>query len=105
MQDEQFIRQWNAGHDRLSLDLDRGIGKLGRRVAQTRRGHSVIRDIYGIPSHLDGRKHARLGLSPAAQASLRGLAASVITFALWITVMALATPAQSIAAPLGVTLA
>jgi len=31
-------------------------------------------------------------LSPTAQASLRGFAASVITFGLWIGVMALATP-------------
>ena len=27
MQDEQFSRQWNAGHDRFSADLDRGLGE------------------------------------------------------------------------------
>ena len=97
MQDEQFMRQWNVGHDRLSLDLDRGIGKLGRRVTQASRGRSAIRDVYGIPTNVDGRKATRLGLSPTAKASLRGFAASVLTFVLWATVMALATPTPGLA--------
>ena len=39
----------------------------------------------------------RPSLSPAASASLRGLAASVITAALWVVVLALATPAPGLA--------
>jgi hypothetical protein len=41
---------------------------------------------------------ARPALPPAAQASLRGLAASVITLALWVIVMLVATPAPGLAA-------
>lgn len=35
-----------------------------------------------------------------ARASLRGLAASVLTFVLWVTVMVLATPTPGLASPL-----
>jgi hypothetical protein len=105
MQDEQFMRQWNVGHDRLSLDLDRGIGKLGRRFARPARGRSAIGNVYGIPTDNEARKGARIDLSPAAKASLRGFAASVFTFLLWVTVMVLATPTPGQASPLLTTAA
>ena len=34
MQDQQFIQQWSAGHDRFSTDLDRGLGHLLRHFAR-----------------------------------------------------------------------
>jgi hypothetical protein len=44
------------------------------------------------------RSLARLS-RPPAKASLRGLAASVLTATLWVLVLALATPAPGLAAP------
>jgi len=40
------------------------------------------------------------GMTHMARASLRGLAATVATFVLWMTVMVLATPAEGLASPL-----
>src|SRR6478736_5617661 len=89
MQDEYFLKSWTEGHSRFSADLDRRLnhlaGRLGRRKA--------IGNPYGIPSE------TRPSLSPAARASLRGLGASVLTVALWVVVLALATPAPGLAAP------
>lgn len=99
MQDEQFIREWNAGHDRFSFTLDRAAGKPGRRTHRTGQGRSAIRNIYGLPAAVERVTSADPALSPAAQASLRGLAASIITFALWVTVMVLATPNPGAATP------
>ena len=93
MQDEQFMRSWNDGHDRLSADIDRGFGLLADRLSHRRRGRKAIRNPYGIPSETGS------SLSPAARASLRGLGASLLTVALWVVVLALATPAPGLAAP------
>ena len=94
MQDEHFIQGWTNGHSRFSKDLDRGLGEIARRLTPRRRRPDGMRNPYGIPTELDSR-HA---LSPAAKASLRGFAASVLTAALWVVVMALATPAPGLAA-------
>jgi len=94
MQDEQFMQSWNAGHSRFTADLDRGVDRLVDRFSRRRSGAQRMRNLYGIPTGLE--RHATL--SPAAKASLRGLAASVITAALWVLVMALATPAPGLAA-------
>jgi hypothetical protein len=37
MQDEHFMRQWNAGHARFSEDADRGLVTLAAK-AKRRRG-------------------------------------------------------------------
>jgi hypothetical protein len=98
MQDQHFMQQWNAGHGRVSTGLDRGLGRLGERLAHRGKRRKNIGDPYGIPTGVE----AGDALSPAARASLRGLAASVITVALWMVVMALATPAPGLAAaPVG----
>ena len=94
MQDEQFMQSWNAGHSRFSADVDRGLARLVDRVSRRRNDAKNMRNPYGIPTGID--RHVTL--SPAAKASLRGLAASVITAALWVVVMALATPAPGLAA-------
>ena len=93
MQDEQFMLVWNKGHSRFSADLDRGLGHLLERFASREKRAKDIRNSYGIPGNV-----GRPVLTPAAKASLRGLAASVITAALWVAVMALATPAPGLAA-------
>ncbi|GFE72422.1 hypothetical protein [Novosphingobium sp. TCA1] len=33
MQDQHFMQQWNAGHDRFSEELDRGLAKRARKIA------------------------------------------------------------------------
>lgn len=86
MQDELFMRQWNDVHQDFTADLHQTLKGLGR---YQRKRQGVIGSAYGKPA-----------LSPAARASLRGLAASVITFGLWVTVMMLATPAPGLASPL-----
>ena len=94
MQDEHFMQGWNTGHRRFSMDLDRRLGDLAARLVGRRKGAKDIRNPYGLPHHVGNP----LSLSPAARASLRGLAASVLTAALWLVVMALATPAPGLAA-------
>ena len=94
MQDEQFMRSWNFGHRRFSADLDRSLGHLVDRLALRSKRRKDIDNPYGLPAEVEGQP----ALSPAAAASLRGLAATVITAALWIVVMALATPSPGLAA-------
>jgi hypothetical protein len=98
MQDEQFMRQWNAGRDRFSVDLDRGLGHLNRQLRQRRQTRKPIGNSYGFLDRYAGPAPAKATLSSEAQASLRGLAATVLTFALWVTVMAVATPMPLLAA-------
>jgi|SRR5436190_3142709 hypothetical protein len=94
MQDEQFMQGWNVAHSRFSADVDRGLGRLVDRFSRRQNAAKRMRNPYGIPTEVD--RHVTL--SPAAKASLRGLAASVITAALWVVVIALATPAPGLAA-------
>jgi len=94
MQDEHFMQQWTAGHSRFSRDLDRRLSHLGDRLSRRESRRKIIGDAYGIPTKVESGQ----SLSPGAQASLRGLAASVITVALWVIVMTLATPAPGLAA-------
>ena len=98
MQDEQFMRQWNNDRDRFSADLDRGLGHIVRFFREHRGDRKTIGGSYGFLAKYEQPKPAGPVLSPAAQVSLRGLAASVITFALWATVMLVATPAPGLAA-------
>lgn len=88
MTDELFMRQWNSGHTLFSANFDRGIAKLRRR-GQRRK---AIGNSYAFLAKYDEQPAPESSLSPAAQASLRGLAASVVTFGLWIAVIAIATP-------------
>ena len=97
MQDEQFMRQWNTRHDRFSADLDRGLGHIARYFTLRRERPKPIGHSYALLDKYGERRPAGPLLSPAAQASLRGLAASVITLVLWVTVIAVATPAPGLA--------
>ncbi len=97
MQDEQFMRQWNSDHDRFSADLDRGLGHITRYFAQRRASHKPIGGSYGFLGKYEQPAAPAPALSPAAQASLRGLAASVLTVVLWVSVMLVATPAPGLA--------
>ena len=92
MQDEHFMQSWNRGHRQFSADLDRGLTQLVDRLSRRKSRSGAIRDPYGIPAE------TAAPLSPAAKASLRGFAASVVTVALWVVVLALATPAPGLAA-------
>lgn len=95
MQDQHFIRQWTDGHDDFTADLHQALNQIGRyqRTRQVDIGTS-----YGFLDKYAERRAPKPALSPAAQASLRGLAASVITFLLWITVMIVMTPVPGLAA-------
>jgi hypothetical protein len=53
---------------------------------------TAIGNAYGFLDKYGEKSTPKPLLSPTARASLRGFAASVITFGLWIGVMALATP-------------
>jgi hypothetical protein len=94
MQDEHFMRSWNFSHRRLSTDIDRALGNLADHLPRRARRTKPIGNPYGLPNEVERRP----ALSPAAAASLRGFAATVITAALWVVVMALATPAPGLAA-------
>jgi hypothetical protein len=97
MQDELFMRQWNQGHEDFTADLHSTLKQLGR-YRRTRDADPVIGSPYD--RILDRRpvEVTQPSLSPAASASLRGLAASVITLVLWVAVMLVATPAPGLAA-------
>ena len=99
MQDQHFIRDWNDVHGDFTADLHSTLNQIGRYQRTRDRGVTVIGSPYD--RILDRRRvePSRSELSPAAQASLRGLAASVITLVLWVTVMLIATPAPGLAAP------
>jgi len=86
------MQGWNQGHSRFSADLDAGLRHLLARFPGRRARRNAIEDPYGIPAETDS------SLSSGAQASLRGLAASVLTVMLWFVVIALATPAPGLAA-------
>ena len=105
MQDEHFIRQWNQVHDEFTGDLHDTLEQIANR--RQARGGSA--EIIGSPYDriLDRRpaEAAARELSPVGQASLRGLAASVITLALWVVVMLVATPAPGLASTLDAPLA
>lgn len=97
MQDQEFMRYWNSDHYRFSADLDRGLGHIRRYFTQRREARKPIGSSYGFLARYDEPSQAGRALSSTAQASLRGLAASVITVALWTTVMLVATPAPGLA--------
>lgn len=97
MQDEQFMRQWNNDHGRFSADLDRGLGYISRFFTQRRENRKLIGGPYGLLAKYEQPAPTGPVLSPAAQASLRGLAASVLTVVLWVSVMLVATPAPGLA--------
>jgi hypothetical protein len=92
MQDEQFMRSWNDSHDRFSAEVDRGLSLVIDRLSRSRRRRKAIRNPYGIPVETES------SLPPRAKASLRGLAATLFTIALWATVLMVATPAPGLAA-------
>lgn len=92
MQDEHFMQDWNHGHRRLSADLDRGLGLLTASFSRSDKARKGIRDPYGIPAgSVDP-------IPPRAKASLRGLAATMVTVALWAVVLMVATPTPGLAA-------
>ena len=92
MQDEQFMRQWNGVHEEISLKRDRQSSHATRQLRQRQGSCQAIGNAYGFLDKYGDKAEPKPLISPAAQASLRGLAASVITFGLWIAVMALAMP-------------
>jgi hypothetical protein len=99
MQDELFMRQWNQGHTDFTADLHSTLKQLGRYNRKSDAGAAIGSPYDRI---LDRRpvEPTRPALSPAAQASLRGFAASVITLVLWFGVMLVATPSPGFAATL-----
>jgi hypothetical protein len=98
MQDQHFIRDWNDVHGDFTTDLHRTLNQLGRHRRTRDREVTAIGSPYD--RILDRRRvePSRSDLTPAARASLRGLAASAITIVLWSTVMLIATPAPGLAA-------
>ena len=74
MQDQHFIRDWTEVHEDFTADLQQTLNQLGRRRWARETESSIIGSPYD--RILDRRRvePPRRGLSPAAQASLRGLA-------------------------------
>jgi hypothetical protein len=97
MQDQHFIREWTERHAQFSADIDSGLGQLSQAIGHRRESRKDIGGSYGFLDKYAPSEPAAPVLSPAASASLRGLAASVITFALWVSVMLVATPAPGLA--------
>ena len=103
MQDQHFIRDWTGVHKDFTADLHQTINQLGRYQRTRDRNAATIGSPYDRILDRGRVEPSRSGLSPGAQASLRGLAASVITVVLWATVMLIATPSPGFAAPVEAT--
>lgn len=101
MQDQHFIRDWNDVHGDFTADLHRTLNQIGRY--QRKRDGDMMTIGSPYDRILDKRRvePSHPELSPAANASLRGLAASAITVVLWSAVMLIATPAPGLAAEPG----
>lgn len=101
MQDQHFIRDWNEVHGDFTADLQSTLKGFGRYQRTRDARPTAIGSPYD--SILDRRRvePSAGALSPAANASLRGLAASVITVVFWAAVMLAATPAPGLAAERG----
>ncbi len=99
MQDQHFIRDWTEAHRDFTADLHQTMNQLGRYQRTRDRKAATIGSPYD--RILDRRRvePSHAGMSPAAQASLRGLAASAITVVLWAVVVLIAMPAPGFAAP------
>lgn len=96
MQDEHFIRDWAGLHHRASVATShRGVAAPSQ-TSVSRKNRLPIGNAYAVRPDSD----LKSGMSPVARASLRGFAASVLTFVLWVTVMVLATPTPGLASPL-----
>ena len=80
MTDEHFMRQWTDGHDRFSVDVDKGLARLRR----------IIEAAYGEPIQGDDRRRP-------AEAMLAGLAASAVTTVLFVSTLLVATPGAILA--------
>lgn len=101
MQDLHFIRDWNGVHGDFSADLHSTLNQLGRYRRTRDAGVAAIGSPYDRILDRRSVEPSRTELSPAANASLRGLAASVITVVFWAAVMLVATPAPGLAASSG----
>ena len=93
MQDEHFMRDWVGVRARLSPSPTTAANRNTSGSDKDDRRHGSIDRTYVTRRKAEGP--ARLSI--AAQASLRGVAATVLTFVLWATVMVLATPTPGLA--------
>jgi hypothetical protein len=93
MQDQHFYRGWHQDAGDFAADFQQTLNGLGRYRRTRSSDDDNILDRHRV-------EPARHGLSAAAKASLRGLAASVITFALWTAAMLVMTPAPGLASTL-----
>jgi hypothetical protein len=91
MQDELLMRDWTALHEDFVAGLEGAPGAPGTGRIAMGSNADPIEPAYPLPV---GDQSSRL--SPAAQASLRGFAASIVTALLWVTLMTLAMPASGL---------
>lgn len=97
MQDSQFIHEWTNVHQTFTRSLGGMLDRVhGIVKARPDRLHAIVTAYDGPIGRVGSRQ--RSTQSPAARASLRGLAATVLTVTLWFTVIALATPEPGLAA-------
>ena len=95
MQDELLMREWTRIHDDFVAGLHSRRDRPAGSPQTQDLSFDMIEPAYRRQNRAQPRK-PRAGLSPAAQASLRGLAASVVTALLWMSLMTLAVPASGL---------
>ena len=76
MQDQHFMQQWNAGHDRFSEDFDRLARKLFKAIGGSLRGGQPEEHPNSQESHLACR--ARLTGIGIVAGVLAGLALAMV---------------------------
>ena len=100
MQDQHFYRGWHQDAGDFAADFQQTLNGLGRYRRTRSSDDAAIGSPYDNILDRHRVEPARHGLSAATKASLRGLAASVITFALWTAAMLVMTPAPGLASTL-----
>lgn len=84
MTDELFMRQWNAGHDRLSADIDRALVRLRRVFRRARPAPPMIGRAYAESDQMDSSLRKATGY-------FLGVLAAVSTTTTLLVVVALLT--------------
>lgn len=96
MQDELLMRQWTALHEDFVAGLQNRGGRPGGSQQRDEPSFDMIEPAYRTRTPNSSRSAPSTLFSPAAQASISGFVASVVTALLWMTLMTLAMPASGL---------
>lgn len=91
MQDEHFIRDWNASHIRFSRNFDRALLKVARRL------HGRLGSLLSIGKAYEWNEESRLARKArlTGNAVFGGLASGMTLALIFVTLTAIVSPEPS----------